>query len=625
MAKKKVTHHPHHHPKDPNKEEEVPPLAATVPPEHMEEQQQDLDQDHSKEKLQSLKSLNDLLLKETVGRRRQVESLELDKASLEARLARSGDEKRSLEDELTRAGYRNVEMELERAVVCVFLETQMSQMAAEFGKLENRREGELRGLREKVWELNANLERERAVLAEVIRERDLARSECGSWIEKVNEMRENLNEIEKARGVLEQGFRKLEGERERLVRENREGEKVLEGARREKDSVERELAQAAEEIGQLKKKLEGLVRENKDMEMEKSGQKVKIAELEREVGGLNEVVAGLRKEEQRLRSEVFELGKICDDAKEKEQEMVREIETLSRDKKKKEATVEALTGERDSLQKELKIAEKELEDKERLMLEIIRKKTEIEEENICKQGEIAGLAKEVAELRDAVSALKLSCRDEKEKSEALLSEVASQKEAMDGLLLERDCAWKELVEERENAKSLRSKIVELERKTEETMGELKKITSDHENLLVQKKAAENRFEILRREKEFLEKRLSDSQQRAEELQAEIELAGIKSERALTFLKNTAASFLSKGESVDEPKVEEDVQPYVREMEAIKNAFQLKESVVEDLKRQLEFLQDSVAKAEKKKGFWTLLSSATTLFAAASVAYLARAR
>ncbi|XP_035544641.1 uncharacterized protein LOC118348023 [Juglans regia] len=71
--------------------------------------------------------------------------------------------------------------------------------------------------------------------------------------------------------------------------------------------------------------------------------------------------------------------------------------------------------------------------------------------------------------------------------------------------------------------------------------------------------------------------------------------------------------------------EDEIQPYARELDAIKTAFKSKEKMVEDMKKQLGFLQNSIVEAHKQKSFWTLVSSATTIFVAAFVAYVARGR
>ncbi|KAK4768363.1 hypothetical protein SAY87_003504 [Trapa incisa] len=618
MAKKKVTHHHPHQPKDsiPNKEEACPP-PVTAP------KQEPMEQDPSEEKLQSLKSLNSLLVKETFDRRQQVESLEQAKVALEAEIALFGEEKRVLEAALTRSDHQIVEVELERAVFCVFLVTQMGQMAVEFGKVEEQREAEVLGLKRNLGELSVSLENEKAILGEAVRERELAKRECGSWIEKVNEMRENLEEVERARGALKEGFKKLKVEHERLVIENHESGKAFEGLKREKDSLVRDLARAAEEIGQLMGEMEGLLNEKKDLEDEKNRQSVIIIELEKVVRELKELVVTMQ-EEKRLQGELLLLERRYTMEKEREKEVLREVEALDRDNKEKEASIMALKGERDLLEKKLEDAVKELEDKGWLMEETIRKKIEIEEENSHNQSVVSGLNMEVSELRNVISSLELSYGVEKDKNEAFLSEAIRSKEEFDRLLIVKDGIEKDLDEARVDVDSLNSKVLELEMKIKEILGELLQKSSEHEKLALEKAAFEHKFEILRREKESVDKRLSDSERSAGELLAKIELEGLKSERALTFLKSTA-SFLNKGENLDEPKMKEDIQPFVRELEAIKNTFQLKELVMDDMKRQLEFVQDSLVKAEKKKGLWTLLSSAATLFVAASVAYLARAR
>jgi len=64
---------------------------------------------------------------------------------------------------------------------------------------------------------------------------------------------------------------------------------------------------------------------------------------------------------------------------------------------------------------------------------------------------------------------------------------------------------------------------------------------------------------------------------------------------------------------------------VRDFEAIKGAFKDKVSIIEDMKMELELFKNSADEANKGKSFWIMVSSATTLLAAAvSVAYVARA-
>nr|GEX10953.1 centrosomal protein of 55 kDa-like [Tanacetum cinerariifolium] len=79
------------------------------------------------------------------------------------------------------------------------------------------------------------------------------------------------------------------------------------------------------------------------------------------------------------------------------------------------------------------------------------------------------------------------------------------------------------------------------------------------------------------------------------------------------------------QEIEENGVEEGIKDHVTEVEAIKRAFKDKQCRIEVMKRQLELVKRSAAEALKRKSFWTMVSSATTLLAvAASFAYVARA-
>jgi CII-binding regulator of phage lambda lysogenization HflD len=97
------------------------------------------------------------------------------------------------------------------------------------------------------------------------------------------------------------------------------------------------------------------------------------------------------------------------------------------------------------------------------------------------------------------------------------------------------------------------------------------------------------------------------------------------------LKNTAALLCESNNVKEDMIVTEkmlngEIEPYASKLEVIKTAFSNKQTVVEEMKQQLEFLQNSVAKADKKNSLLSLLSSATAVVAAAvSLAYVARLR
>lgn len=117
MAKKKVTHQE----KPPqNPEKQTNQTAAAM--------------EEASEKLESLKSLNAMLLKETVERRQQVDSLQQSNGSLESELTQFKMEKKELESDLARLGDFSVMMELERDLVFVFVGVQVGEQAEVIAK-----------------------------------------------------------------------------------------------------------------------------------------------------------------------------------------------------------------------------------------------------------------------------------------------------------------------------------------------------------------------------------------------------------------------------------------------------------------------------------------------------------
>ncbi|KAM7491846.1 hypothetical protein LguiA_034767 [Lonicera macranthoides] len=129
------------------------------------------------------------------------------------------------------------------------------------------------------------------------------------------------------------------------------------------------------------------------------------------------------------------------------------------------------------------------------------------------------------------------------------------------------------------------------------------------------------------------KKLANAHKEFDDVKAKTTIADANSELILNLLRNTAKLVsVSKDESVvlnvnekgfNKLKDKEEMKPFVAELEAIKNAFNSREVKVEDMKHEVEFLKDSVTVVHKKKSFWTLVSSATTILAAALVVYVAR--
>ncbi|GLT64469.1 hypothetical protein SLA2020_369600 [Shorea laevis] len=558
MAKKKVTRQA-----DDHKEE-------AAQPQEQSQTHQAKAMDEPSEKLQNLRSLNSLLLKETFERRQQVESLEQAKQALEAELTRSGMEKKALEAELTWVSEEGFGLELEKSVVCAFWETQMVEMAVEFDglvrekgeieKIKCEREAEIGFLKKEANELVANLENDRGRLSRVCRERDLLKTEVDGLVQEANGLRKNVVEMEKKDKKTVEEFKKLKVECEGLLKEKLETEKVVKVLKREKESVQGNLEQSVRVVSSLTSEIEGVMRAKSEVERERTVQEVKIGELEKEVRELNGTVMSLRQEEEVLRAKVLESEKMIGEAMDKEKEMVMEINVLVEEKREKEQNIEELKDQRDSVQ--------------RILIWLARNQ-----------------------------------RGEEEKNKQLVFEAGRFRDAFDRLTLERDKVQKGFDEEKKKVKSMEVVVLEKEKRIEETVEELGQMRSERENLIERNKAIESRVEVLVKEKDLVQKNLVESQQNTAAL-----------------VCHSSDDRYSKEEVViNEQKLEEQIQPYAVELDTIKNAFRNKEKMIEDMKKQLDFLQNSVAEAHKRKSFWTFVSSATTIVAAASVAYVARGR
>ncbi|KAJ0015227.1 hypothetical protein Pint_19930 [Pistacia integerrima] len=621
MAKKKVTQ------KSNDTNQDNPPDQKT---QHKTEEKTLTDKptmEDLSENIKNLKSLNSMLLKETIERRQQVDSLNQAKEDLESQLARFSSEKSELVAQLSGEGEKNVSLEIEKVLFSVFVTTQMREMGLEFDKENSERENEIRVLQS---ELMGTLENERRKVIQTCRDRDVLKSFGEQEALKAHELKERLVEMEKKEGGFKDEILILKKEYERLMEEKNEKDSDYEAVKEEKGFVERRLDETVKKIDGLKEEMEAIVREKKKMEIEKSGQKVKVDELNKEVERLNDVVLEFHKEEKVLREKVLELEKSFCDATDKETEMALKINALIREKTQKQSSIERLIEEKEGVSRRLDMAIVELNDKEGQIEKLLRKKNETEEKKVSQEGEIIELHKEIGELRDVVFTLKESNRDQEEKNKRLLNEVRDYKNSLDRIMHEKDEAKKGLDEEKKNGMALLS---EMEKRMQENVGELTKIRNEHESLIEENKKMQGHIGLLTEEKELVQKNLLEAKQAADYLKAKMESIGFNSDRALSMLKNTAAVVCQSKDDLDgkekvlvnTKKLGDETEMFAAELEAIQTAFRNKEKVVEDMKQQVEFLQNSEVEAHKKKNFWTVVSSATTLFAAASVAYAARIR
>ncbi|XP_059648586.1 uncharacterized protein LOC132294668 [Cornus florida] len=654
MAKKKVTHQD----KQPNSEEEE------------EQTHQAAAMDDASEKLQRLKSLNSILLKETTEKRKQLDSLRQEKGSLESELTRSETERGVLQGELTHLQDGIARLELERNLVSEFVSVQVNQQVeviaeernglvrerAEIeGRLQNleremrevvreksgiekakrERESKIGLLEKKLSELLVEIEKERDVSKHLWQERDVVRTELDVQIEETNGLKAELVETVKRERKIREEFQKLEREYNGLMVEKEERERRIESMTRDMEAIERSLVEANRVIEELKGEIERIVREREGIEEERNVEARKKIELESFVSELKKMLLLLQKKEERLRVNVAELEKWCVEGVEKEKKMVMEIDVLVDEKKKREKSFESLIEEKGVIVKDLDEALKQLDYQKQMLDEIVREKIEIDEVKVSRESEIVEMQKETAKLRNVVSVLEESSKDQVKKNGQLQSEVIKYRDVLNLVTIERDETRKGLDEEKMNGTRLRAKILELENNIEESHKTVGQVKDENCSLTREKEELQSRCTMLMDEIASLKNTLSKTQKDFDDMQAKVEVADCISELALNMLRNTASlvrqikdegGVMEESLLNNEEKVGEEMEPYAAELEAIKNSFKNRESRVEDLKRQVEFLQNAVGEAHKKKSFWTLVSSATTIFAAAaSVAYIARGR
>ncbi|CAI9775562.1 unnamed protein product [Fraxinus pennsylvanica] len=598
-------------------------------------------------KLESLKSLNKRLIEEAVERRQQVHSLMQSKGSLESELTRSKSEMEVLRNELTQVSERVVHFELERSVVSVFVALQVDQQAEVV-------EGKTKGLESKIKDLlrmidenerrigllnkklsvsGAELESERESSRRVIEERDEMKGKLDVQIEKANGLRANLVELEEGKKLIEQELEKIQVEYNRSMEEKQEGERKIEVMMSDKKLVDKSLVESNKLIEEMKKEIQEVIKEKQRIEEEKKMEIVKGSELENVVSGLNEKVMSLQKEEEKLRVNVAELEKKYIEGVEKKKDMGREIDEFMKEKKLNEKIREGLIEEKNLVEKNMNEMLNRLDEHSRKIEELVNEKIVLVNAKDRLASEVESLQNEVAKFQGVVLEQEVSGRDKIEKIKNLESEISGYKYEIEQIKGENDNVRKYLDEEKQNAVGLEEKIEEMEKRIEESENITGEVKAENLTILREKKELENQCDVLKKSIASIEKSLGEAQNGLDAMRGKVEFADANTSLVMNMLRDTAA-FCSKeerGDAVDGNLLGgkqingEEMKTCAVELETIKNAFMSKETKVENMKRQLEFLQISVAEAHKKKSFWTVLSSITTLLAAVSLAFAAHGR
>ncbi|GMI79262.1 hypothetical protein like AT5G27330 [Hibiscus trionum] len=563
----------------------------------------------SDKKVESLQTLNDLLVKEAREKRDKIKYLVQANETLDAELNES------------------MRLELQNGLLWVYMANHVKEMGAEAERV-------IAALVGKVSELMGGLGNERERLSLVCKERDLARSDFELQVNEGSLMKEKIKEMEENERKFGEEIGRLKVECDRFLGEKEELEKVKSLMEEEKDLLEKNIEDMVQDVETLSRKIETFEEEKKVIEMEKDEQRMKIAELEKETRELSEVVLNLRKEEEILRTKALELEKNCGEAMDREAERAKEIGALVEEKRAIEMSLERIKEEKDSASKSLEVAMAESEDMQRRIEKLLEERDAARRVLETNKMELKDMQKKIVDfLGDKVNGESENSEPQEGKNKELLSEVSDIRVSFDQLALEKDNALKVLDEEKQNGDSLRLKVSEMEKILEETSKKLAHQKAEWQKLVKETKDMEDHCGSMAEDIDRLQKELLEAKSSCNDLRAKMESVSISYGKVLSLLKNTASLLCqSKDENgrkekeeadIAEKKLEEETEPIATDLEAIKQAFKNKETVAQDLKLKVAVMEKTIVEVQKKKSFWTLVSSATTILAAVTFAYAAK--
>ncbi|KAK1423689.1 hypothetical protein QVD17_18997 [Tagetes erecta] len=602
--------------------------------------------DAASEKLHSLKSLNAMLLKETVERRQQVDSLTQINKSLESELNRCSLDKDLLELELNGVNERAVMLEIENRVSSRFVEVQLSEMEEVIGKesgvmlervdglerdlkrvveeksvierVKEEKELEIGCLIKRLSVLEGEIGEEKFILLRVSEERDAIRAQLDERVGIESLLRLQLVEAVKRESVVVEKLRKSKVDYDGLVLERSLVERKMEEIMREKDLINRNFVESNELIIALKNDFKNVNEEKLAIERERDLQEKKKNTLQDLVDGLNESVHMLQQEKMELLMKVGELEKKCVVSSDDKAKMSAEIDILVKEKQEIELGIQKLTQEKDLVTKDLDEALKNLRQQNLAVNRLDSEKTKLNDAKNQAETDIIKLKEQLEELKNSLKTLEKVSIVQTDKIKQLESENSCNIAAFDQATKERNSARVSLDGEKHKVKSLSENISKMEKDIQDTQKKLTKMQKDNEKLVAEKKDLENKRAVLENEISVIKKLLAQTQKDHDDIQGKLRLYEANTSKIFKIMKEDNKGGDQETEVVDE------IKRYVTKVEAIKKALKDKESVADEMKNQLELLNVRVAKADKGKSFWAMVSSATTILAAVSLAYVARA-
>ncbi|CAL0302266.1 unnamed protein product [Lupinus luteus] len=424
---------------------------------HQQQHEENVSQTSSENdnKVESLKNLNSLLLKETTKRRKQVESLESDLSN-------------TVDD--------NVVSELEKSVAFAFIKSRVEELGFVFDSEQN-------DTQHVVSELGFQVQELKFRLSEVIGERDRLKADFDAVVVDAGLVREKVREGEIREEKVSEELWKARSEREKLIEEGLRKEKVIEEVVSERDSAVSKWRELNEKILEELRK----VRSERETLIEEGLRKEKVIE---------EVVS----ERDSAVSKWRELNEKVVEAQSRENELVEELRKVQVEGEKlgveKERVIVEVREERDSAVRELrelKVRVLEAEDNNRKLLEELQK-VGLEGEKLIEEGrrkervigevtlERDAALSDLREFKEKVLEAENSKRelvDELQKVRlegGKLVEEGSRKERVIGeVTVERDSAVRE-------SRELKEKVLEAENSNRKLLQELQKVRLEGEKL-----------------------------------------------------------------------------------------------------------------------------------------------
>ncbi|KNA22122.1 hypothetical protein SOVF_036460 [Spinacia oleracea] len=601
-----------------------------------------------KDKVKNLQNLNAMLLRETVEKRQEVKSLD-------SELSKCKSEIEELRAELTRVKDEGVEVGVVKEVVSVFMESEivgllkrekeevvkrLEEVESEMGEVAKERDEMVKakfdgdheiGLMKKLEkDLRNEIKREKESVNQAIREKNELNHELAVRVEEVNMLRKNLGVAESKERDTVVKLERLKEKHEVSVKEVQEKEEEIERLRKELSLMGRNCVELEGRIEGLSDEKEAISRENGVLSKEKNESNVRISELEREVDQLNGVVSSAKEDEEKWRGKFYELEKSNAGTMAELVDVKKGLSDLLEEKAEKEREIESLKGEKWSLEAKLRETEKGLEKAKHVKEELLQQKSKFEEV----QEVVSRIKNDLLQARSELSLVKESNRDNMELKKKLASEIDDHKSELARVTNEKDEVKKTLDAEKKNGVTLQVKVSEISKKMEDTAKVIEELRAASDTLVVEKKEIESKYSKLMEDKELSDKDFATIKELVNELEDSMKVKTRMFDSVVAMVRNAVVQLSMESEKkseVEGMKVNErgmngEMEPILTELEAMRSAFKSREEKVGEVQQKVENLQCSLIEERKKKSFWTLVSSATTILAAVvTFAYASKVR